>query len=243
MNAMTLAKKALSTVLHRFGLDLVHSLGEGHLLRQAVHIMKERHVAVVFDVGANSGQWARTIRSLGYRGNIVSYEPLSDAYRALHAQARRDGSWTAINVALGEYPQSAVIHVAGNSQSSSMLEMLPVHREASPQSVYVRDETVRMETLAMAVTAHAPGNDPIFVKIDAQGYEGRVLKGAAQAVGRVAAMQVELSLVSLYDGEPLIEEMIAYMRDLGFVPSSFEPNFWSKDGGRVLQVDGLFIRD
>ncbi|MCA1707338.1 MAG: FkbM family methyltransferase [Actinobacteria bacterium] len=243
MNWRNLSTEGLRRVLHRAGFDLVRTLGEGHLLKQAARVMEDRHVGVVLDVGANTGQWARAIRALGYHGRIVSCEPLSDAYRTLEAAARGDDLWTVINVALGEEPGETVIHVADNSQSSSILEMLPAHREADPRSGYIRDQPVRVATLDAAVLETCAGMEPIFLKIDAQGYEDRILNGADTTLKSVVGMQIELSLVALYEGEPLIEEMIASVRSLGFVPTSLEPNFRSKETSRLLQVDGLFVRD
>ena len=235
-------REALRSALHRAGFDLVRVLEKDHLLKQAVQVMGERHIGVVLDVGANTGQWARTIRALGYGGDIISFEPLSDAYRSLQTEARRDNRWTPINLGLDEHPGEVVIHVSANSQSSSMLDMLPLHREAAPGSVYTRDETVRTTTLENVLTEDFPNGGPVFVKVDAQGYEHRVLNGARGVIDRVVALQVELSLVALYEGELLIEDMLASLRRLGYVPTSFEPNFWSNETGRLLQVDGLFIR-
>jgi FkbM family methyltransferase len=242
MRARIGVKERVRSLLHRAGLDLVRSLDDGHLLKQAVRVMDERRVGVVFDVGANSGQWARTIRALGYRGQICSFEPVKEAFRALDAETRRDDRWTAINCAVGEDAGEAVIHVSQNSQSSSILGMLPEHREADPHSRFVRDERVRVATLGSAMSEHQGGSGPFFVKVDVQGYGSQVLNGAGPALSRVVAMQMELSLVPLYEGEPLIEEVIASLRSLGFVPASLEPNFRSSQSGHLLQVDGLFIR-
>lgn len=229
-------------VLHRAGFDLVRVLDENHLLKQAVRTMEQHEVDVVLDVGGNTGQWAKAILALGYRGRIISFEPLTDAYHRLRTATEGHPRWGAINQGLGEREGNATIHVSGNSQSSSMLEMRPLHREAAPQSAYVRDEVIRMTTLERVLTTDFPDTAPVFLKVDAQGYEHRVLDGIGSAFSRIAALQVELSLVELYDGELVIEDMLRYLRGRGFVPTSLEPNFWAKDTGRLLQVDGLFVR-
>lgn len=242
MSVANLLKEGVRSLLHRTGFELVRSLDRGHLLKQAVRIMEEQQVGVVLDVGANTGQWAQTIRALGYGRHIVSFEPLSEAYLNLQARALQDEHWTTVNAALDREPGETVLHVSENSQSSSMLDMLPLHQEAAPRSSYVGSETVRVTTLERVAAERALHENTAFIKVDTQGCERRVLEGAGTALKTVVAMQVELSLVSLYEGEPLIEEMLMFLRGFGFVPSAFEPNFWVADTGRVLQVDGLFIR-
>lgn len=93
-----------------------------------------------------------------------------------------------------------------------MMQMRPLHRDAAPQSAYVRDETVRMTTLERVLTTEFPDMAPVFVKVDAQGYEHRVLNGVGSAFDRIAALQVELSLVELYEGELVIEVTLRYLR-------------------------------
>jgi predicted xylose isomerase-like sugar epimerase len=54
-------------------------------------MMLEAHrVNLVFDVGANQGQFARSLREIGYGGRIVSFEPLSEAWGKLRDAARTD---------------------------------------------------------------------------------------------------------------------------------------------------------
>ncbi|MFD5826114.1 FkbM family methyltransferase [Lentzea sp. NPDC060358] len=197
-------------------------------------------VQTVLDVGANSGQYARLIRSGGYRGRIISCEPLAEPCGRLRAAARTDPRWHVVRAALGRQRGTITVHVAGNSYSSSVLDMLPSHAEAAPESVYVGAEEAPMTTVDdLLDDVTAPST---LLKIDVQGYEGEVLAGASRSLGRIAAVQLELSLIPLYTGQLLMGELVEMLSGRGFDLWSIEPGFRDGRTGQMLQCDGIFVR-
>jgi hypothetical protein len=118
--------------------------------------------------------------------------------------------------------------------------MTEAHRTAAPGSDYVATEPVTVTTLAAVVEEH--GLDPArtMVKIDTQGFEDEVLRGAGDLVGRFAALQLELSFVELYAGQRLHDELVRDLGSAGYRIHQLEPGF-SDQQGRLLQVDGLFV--
>ena len=103
---------------------------------------------VIFDVGANTGQFAQGLRASGYHGHIISFEPLSGAHATLVAASASDPLWdVAERCAVGASDSWAAINIAGNSYSSSLLPMLDLHREAAPKSAYQGTEPCRVTTL------------------------------------------------------------------------------------------------
>jgi hypothetical protein len=134
------------------------------------------------------------------------------------------------------------MHIAGNeAQSSSVLPMLRAHEEAAPEASYVGTEDVTMERLD-DVLASFDVAGPVYAKIDVQGYERQVMAGAAETLAHVRGMELELSLVPLYEGSPLWEEMIALMKSQGFELKGFFSGFTDERTGRLLQADGVFFR-
>jgi len=236
------AKIAARHALHRAGFDLVRSLNPDDLLRRRIDLLRRYEINMLFDVGANAGQYATTMRALGYEGRIVSFEPSSEPYGILAAAARRDPAWTTVQRALGERVGTVALHVSGNSQSSSVLPMLASHLVADPASAYVADETVDMITLGAQIEAYVRPADRLFVKIDTQGSELQVLAGGGDQLHRVLGLQLELSLVPLYEGQPLIDEVIGAARAMGYRPVSIEPDFFDPLRGELLQADGIFFR-
>jgi FkbM family methyltransferase len=204
-------------------------------------LLAERHVDLVLDVGANAGQYGQSLRESGYRARIVSFEPLSAAYEALEARAGYDPLWECQRLGLGNVDGSAEMNVAGNSASSSLLPMRERHVQALPRSAYVGTETVplsRLDSLSLNLAATAN----TMLKLDVQGYEQAVLEGAQQSLRHVGIVETELSLVELYEGQPLLREMVNCLYGLGYDLTSLEPGFHDPATGRILQFDGVFLR-
>lgn len=199
-------------------------------------------VTMVLDVGANTGQYAARLRGLGYRGHIASFEPLSGAFRELKARASGDDKWSVYNCAVGASDGRCTIHVAGNSASSSLLEMLPRHLQAAPHSAYIGREEVALRSLDSLLPELPSSGGATFLKIDAQGYTSQVLAGANRSLEKIVGLEVELSTVSLYEGEPLIHEVLANLHQAGFALHFLEPELLDEDSGQQLQLNGLFFR-
>jgi FkbM family methyltransferase len=200
-------------------------------------------VNLVLDVGANTGQFGKLLRGAGYKGSIVSFEPLSTARKQLAAAARNDRRWeVAEQMAIGDEETQIELHIAGNSVSSSLLSMLPAHADAAPASAYVGSETVRVRKLDGAAANYLSGHSVVFLKIDTQGYEDRVLRGASAVLQRTTGLQMELSLVPLYEDQRSSEDMLVEMRAMGFELWALSPAFIDPRTGRMLQVDATFFR-
>lgn len=224
------------------GYDLVPMHPTSHGPTRFARLLSAQRVDEVFDVGANSGRFGRRLRASGYRGRIVSFEPLSAPLVRLRETAARDGDWEVVAAALGDRDGEAEIHVAGNVESSSFLPMLERHLQAAPQSAYVGTERVQMLTLATALERHARAGSRLFLKMDVQGYEWRILQASAAALDRVTCLQVEAAMVPLYQGEALVEEIVADLRRRGLVPAAIEPAYSDPETGQLLQADCLFLR-
>jgi FkbM family methyltransferase len=235
-------KSVLRRLLNRAGMDVVrHRPVPAHLARRA-HLLARLAPAVVLDVGANAGIFGGEIRQGGYRGRIVSWEPLSSAYAALARVAARDGAWQAVNAALGAAAGQAELHVAGNSWSSSLRPMLDVHAHAAPESRYVGRETVRVETLDDAFDRWVRPGERVWLKIDTQGHERDVLAGAAAVLPRIQTVEVEMSPVGLYEGEALFTEMFDWLVARGYACLHLQPGMYDPADERLLSLDGIFHR-
>ncbi|HUS21496.1 MAG TPA: FkbM family methyltransferase [Aeromicrobium sp.] len=194
---------------------------------------------MVIDVGAAGGSYGRQLRAHRYGGRIVSFEPLAPSFADLAAAAEGDPRWDVHQLALGEASSTADLHVASNRDSSSLLPMLGAHLKASPTTQMETTQVVRVERLD-DVLGTLDGSRP-FLKIDAQGYERQVLAGAPETLKACVGLQLELSLVPLYEGGMLIDEALTWAYDSGFILMSVEQGFTASDG-RILQMDGVFFR-
>jgi FkbM family methyltransferase len=200
-------------------------------------------VDVVVDAGAHTGQYGRWLRELGYAGEIVSIEPQAAANARLRHAARRDPRWHVLApLALGDADGAADLTIAADSESSSLAAALPALLAAAPGAAGVGTERVplrRLDSLAPALLARARAP---FLKLDVQGYERRVLAGAARTLPLLRGLQLELSLAPLYAGEATLDEVAAELGRAGFALHGLTPGFTDPRDGRVLQVDALFWR-
>ncbi|MEZ5076284.1 MAG: FkbM family methyltransferase [Solirubrobacterales bacterium] len=206
-------------------------------------LLASGQVALVVDVGAHLGEYVRVIRGEGYGGAIVSFEPIAAHFRQLQTAAADDEGWSGRNAAVGAEPGTATINVSGNEGfSSSLLEMDEAHVRAVEASAFERTEEVEMVTLDGELGEDGRLQGGGYLKVDAQGFEAPALRGAEQVLRHCVAVELELSLRTLYEGQLLIGEMIELVRDHGFAPTHLEPEFIDPSSGELLQVNGLFRR-
>lgn len=227
-------------ILRRFGVEVVR-YPQHHLAHRRVALLQHYGIGVVFDVGANDGGYGKELREFGYRDRIVSFEPLTAAYEELDKITRRDPRWTSVNIALGEEDKRTQLNVAANSYSSSFLPMRAEHLSAAPYSAFLGTEDVEVARLDDVFERHVDTATP-FLKIDTQGFERQVLAGGERSLQAMRGVQLEMSLVPLYEGAWMFDEALQFLTTAGFELVSLEPGFAHPVSGRLLQVDGIFMR-
>ncbi|MGW1882572.1 FkbM family methyltransferase [Streptomyces sp. NPDC001970] len=240
---MTLLHRA-RTVAQRLGVD-VNRFPQCSFEYRVVQLMLRSRVDVVLDVGANRGQYGTMLRRFGYRGRIVSFEPLHEHLQILRRRAAADRRWDVFPYALGDKNHSVTVNIAGNGgASSSVLPMLPRHAEACPESRYVdvqETEQRRLDSVWPQVTR--PGQR-VFLKLDVQGYEGAVLDGAGDLVGQCSGLQMEVSCVPLYEGGLLLDQALRIaQQQYGMTLVALVPGFTDSRTGQLLQCDAVFLGD
>jgi FkbM family methyltransferase len=173
----------------------------------------------------------------------VSFEPLSTAHRELAAAAASDPLWSVHErCALGDREGLVELNVAGNSVSSSILDMAAAHAAAAPGSAYVGREETALVTLDSIAQRYLGGSQRPFLKIDTQGFEWQVLTGAEHTLPSMHGVLCELSLVVLYEGQHLWREMVDRLEGAGFTLWGLQPSFMDRRG-RNLQSDAIFFRE
>src|SRR4029077_15145696 len=110
---------AARRVFHPVGLDLVRYRPSVSFPARRFDILSTRKINLVLDIGAHVGYYGRQLRLYGYRGRIVSLEPLSGAFALLRAESADDATWDCRQLALGKCDVRRELHVAGNEMLSS----------------------------------------------------------------------------------------------------------------------------
>jgi len=213
-----------------------------YLVRR-MKIINQYNIDTLFDIGANAGQYASEMRKLGYRKKIISFEPLKSAFKDLKKASSKDINWIINNYALGNEDTKVIINVSANSWSSSVLTMLPLHLKNAPGSEYITGEETQIRKLDSVFNSFYNKGDSVMLKIDTQGYEKKVLEGAGEFLRSVRIIQLEMSLVPLYETETLFIEMVNYLDNKGFQLFSLEDiGISDKTTGQLLEVDGIFVQ-
>ncbi len=121
--------------------------------------------------------------------------------------------------------------------------MLPIHEKIRPQSKYIRQDGISIKRVDSIWDELTEGYKNIFLKVDAQGYEYKILQGAYNSLKKLKGIQLELSLTTLYKEEKILCEIINYLSEHGFSLMSIEPGTVDWSSGRMFQVDGIFFRE
>ena len=230
-------------MLHRVGFELRRFSVEQSENARFISMLRTHNVNLIFDVGANAGQFGVLLREIGFDGKIISFEPLSDARENLLNISKNDPLWQiALQTAIGEENGEIEIQIAGNSQSSSVLDMLDTHVRAAPDSKYIGKEKVPLRKLDSIAPDYMDSNSIAFIKIDTQGYETQVMNGAKKLMSQIVGLQVEISLVPLYKGQCLFDEMLKKLKNDGFELWSISTVFSDPNTAQLLQVDATFFR-
>lgn len=231
----TIVKRPLNLV----GLDLVrynprYALGE-------YAYVASLDIRTVIDVGAHTGEFARMIKTVLPNAALFCFEPLREEFRRLQQQMPDGPGFKAFNYALGERDETVEIHRSSYAQSSSLLPMADLHKEAFPLSAGHTTETVEVKRLD-DVLKDFELKPEIAIKIDVQGFEDKVIAGGPETIGKAKAIIIEVSFRELYEGQPLFEKIFELLSRRGF---KFMGNLYqllSPIDGAPLQADALFVR-
>lgn len=205
--------------------------GRVGLLFEEIHLrkfFKEYKVDCVFDVGANSGQYATMLRQrVGYTGYIISFEPIPAAANTLRKKAKRDPKWFVEEVALDKITGTAIFNIMKSDQFSSL--HAPSENEVNlfkNQNEIKSQISVKTMTLKEAFKKHKNElhfSCP-FLKMDTQGHDLDVARGAEEILKSFVGLQSELSIKRIYENSPDYTEVISYYQSQDFELSAFVPN-------------------
>lgn len=238
-------------VLHaadRLGYQIVANwrmpgLQQARLLRQLFALLD---IQCVLDVGANKGQYRDFLREeVGYARRIISFEPIAELARMLEERARRDSEWSVCPYALGSRRSELTLNVAVQSEFSSFHRP---HATTPPryaaQNAMSRLQAVSVHALddVLGSLAGAGGNTRFFLKLDTQGYDVEVLQGARASLARIWGLQMEMSVIPLYEGAPDYLASLRYLQDLGFSLSGTFPVAYDEHM-RVVEFDCIAINN
>lgn len=210
-------------------------IGRFHELTHLKRLLEQLDVNVVVDAGANVGQFAGEVRALGFGGLLLSFEPVARVFSALQDAFSGDANWRGFWCALGAEEREAEIHIPRLTVLSSLLRPV-AEPDVEKQVVPVR----RLDAMLDAVEG-MPAKSRVFLKMDTQGYDLEVFKGAAGWCDRIVGLQSELSVQPLYAGMPGYLEALSTYEQAGFRLSNLSAVSRDTSGG-LIELNCLMRR-
>ncbi|MFF3714257.1 FkbM family methyltransferase [Streptomyces phaeochromogenes] len=238
--ARLLLDEAVSAEAEReFQLGAAHYLGAQHVAA----LLELNRVNCVFDVGANVGQYGKGLRRFGYKGRIVSFEPVSVTFEKLRQAAENDPDWQVYNFALGREEAVQSIHIDWKSMNS-LLPPSEYGKERYKRFSKGRTEEIEIRRLDDVMQKALEGiEDPRpYLKMDTQGFDMEVFAGAGDRISEFVGMQSEVAALRLYEGSPLMGEAIAAYEAAGFGVTGMYPVTREPATGRVVEFDCVMVR-
>jgi FkbM family methyltransferase len=196
-------------------------------------------IRTVLDIGANTGQFSRTMHALLPNATVYAFEPQADTFQALTASFGGSPKLIALHTAVGDHIGETEFHQSTFAQSSSVLPMTELHKDAFPWASESAITRVPISTLD-ALTEGLALKGEILVKIDVQGFEDRVLQGGESTIRRSRFVLIETAYEQLYEGEATFDAVFRRMNELGFKFAGNLDQVRNPDTGLPLYADALF---
>ncbi len=237
---VVLDREAARERMNMFQHEMGSYLGGEHL----AWLLRRLEVNVVLDVGANVGQFGRRLRRLGYRGRIVSFEPVPDTVRRLRRAAAGDPEWHVHACALGDADRSEEINVVRGSTMSSLLPSSSFGRQWRSKLGESHTEAITVRRLDGLFDEAVAGVEAprVFLKMDTQGYDVPTFRGAGEALATVVGLQSEVPFLPIYDGMPGFPDMLAMYEAAGFATSGIFPITHQDSTLRAIEFDLMMVR-
>ncbi len=241
---MTLISNVIKALqlIDQQGLGVLRSFNKGYSLssNQIVNGIGSycNTFGTIIDVGANQGQFAIASNKRFPTATVISFEPLPELYDKFRRHVGHNEKIIIHNVALGNEKGVIDFYRNEHSHASSALIISERQKIEFPETSKTTKVQVQVNRLD-DILAEKGLVGPILLKLDVQGYEKRVLEGATSLLPHIDYIVFETSFISMYEGEPLFDEMHTFLKSSGF--ELLAPvGLLEGDNSIILQIDFLY---
>jgi FkbM family methyltransferase len=245
MSSLAILKDVVSACARQAGISISRHPPPGSYARHLKELLELKGVNCVLDVGAFVGSFASALRSSGYNGTIISFEPVPSSYAMLRQRMGHDPHWIGNQYGLSDESCESVLNTYAHGDFNSLLALKTDTEAAYGLDAAHRDRiTIRLRRLDEVLpTLLANINSPrLFLKMDTQGHDVNVMMGATGVMEWIVAFQSELPAVQCYEGMPAMSEALQKYATYGFVPIGFYPVNTFHDKQITPEFDVLFNR-
>ena len=217
---------------------------------QILRAIQYHNINFVFDVGANKGQYARELFSMGYNGKIISFEPVRKSYDLLFLERIKnkysDCDWEIHSrCAIGEKEDKLKINVSDYDETSSFLQQSSTRDIGRDYGKYIGKEVVPVHSFDNIFKKYEesfPGKN-YFLKLDVEGYEWNIFKGMKTSWKGLKGIQVESAFVPLWDDAKLYQDIIKLVESKGFKLFAVHSITNNEKTGQTLAFDLIFFKE
>ena len=203
--------------------------------------LNDLQIKTIIDVGANEGQFADNFIKIFPDAIIFSFEPLHETFKILEKKFEANQRIKLFNYACGEVEQETFIYHNDFSPSSSLLEITDLHKDAFPFTAHVKKEKITIKRLD-DVMKNIVIESKLLLKIDVQGYEMSVLKGAEETLAKSDIIIIETSFQELYKNQPMFKDIYEFLSKYNFDYCGCLEQIYDERNGRILQADSIFVK-
>ena len=223
-----------------------------------------RWITCLVDVGAHAGLYAQKMREAGFAGTIHCFEPRFELYQQILQRSATDNSWIAYSYGVGDTNAVLDFNVAVKDDITSSfltspslqvpsLQFLPTSLLTLTSSFLPKSDPLVTQRLGIVsrqvqfirlddflLPKLAP-NEALWVKIDADGFEDRVINGSRELLDRVLFVEVELSFTKRFPSGALAHDIISLLGQCGLILYTLDNNYYL-EGHRLNYCDAIFVR-
>jgi FkbM family methyltransferase len=172
-------------------------------------------IKTVLDVGAHLGEFSHKIRKVLPQVKIYSFEPLNEEFLKLKSRFAEDKNFHPLNYALGDTNGQCEIYHNEYAATSSMLQMDAICKKEFPFTIKSRVEIIEVRRLS-DIAHEIDIDDPVLIKIDAQGFEEKIIDGGSNIISVAKIIIIEVSFEALYHGSPLFDDIYRKLTGMGY---------------------------
>ncbi len=233
----------IRSLIKALGYEVIKSKRSPNFESHLKNILEQGQFDVVLDVGANKGQFAQAVRKAGFTGQILSFEPVASTFASLQKQSQADSMWKVFQLALGEVKEQKKINVFDASDFSSLLKPSEFGKETFDQLKTMREELIEINTLDNFLLENGLSQyKKIMLKMDTQGFDLSVFRGAKKTLGCICAMVSEVSFAPIYDGMPNYHAALAEYESHGFAITGLFP-VTRKSNQAIIEMDCVMVKE
>jgi FkbM family methyltransferase len=191
----------------------------------------------IVDVGGSEGLTATMFAGNLKNNKVYVFEPIKQNYLKILEKSKRFSNIVPVNKALGNESGKTTINIASRVSSSSIFSL-----NSNPESEIFSEILKKVsaeEIIISRLESEIPSDEKISIlKIDVQGYELEVLKGAGNRISETAFVILEMNNHEGYKGSPKYFELDAYLRNAGLILIDIFPS--THDNSKLVEWDAIY---